>query len=815
VVRLRLSQGFQLRALIDYVSEKTGTAFVFDDEVGDRVLNLRAPDAIPVDSLYDLLGSVLRMQNLAIVEMEAVGWKRIVPATEMAQLTPGVSARDGGGAAEIRTQVFELVHVAPDQVAQMLRPFLTQPGGNAVGLADSRVLVVTDYAHVVDRAAGLIRVLDESSGKTKTEFYVVQEGHPEDLAERVEEVFGGPKEGIALLGDARTRTVVVVGDQAKVQAAITLLEQMDRPDASSFQIYRLVHIDAQRATTLIANALGFPDGAAIGITPDPESNTLIVRGSPKRHQQVAEVIGRVDVPVERVSNPIRFYKLQHADALEVFFSLQALQEVSAVELQLGLGVQPAAFGMATGPLGQPLAGNSYFNPLQPANRSGAYAGGYQAPYPNAYSGGYPGMGTNQGYNPTMTMPPGLAQSRDLNGRPDPNAQRISRIAALGQTQTRAATLPGGARLAVDIGTNSLIIHAPPETQEIYSQLIDSLDVQRPQVMIRATIVAVDTSNNFRLGVEVSAGDRIGGRRNFQFSQFGLSEVDPVSGALAVTPALGFHGVVVDPNVADVVVQALTSDSRSRVLATPKVLVNDNSTGQLESIASIPFNSVNASDTVATTSVGGSQDAGTIITVTPQINEGGYMKLDFGIEFSTFVGQSVTDAGGNVIAPPPRQIDRINSSITIPDGHTVIVGGLSRENEVDSYSGIPGLAKIPILRSLTGLTSHQCTNTTFFLFLTPTVLRDGAVFQQECPPGNCRECPASVYYPDLPPTAPRRPSSPNPMPTYPSGPDTGPFPAPEPGLLPPPAAIRSSLGMSGSAYPAGNAPRTASPPQGRY
>ena len=60
----------------------------------------------------------------------------------------------------------------------------------------------------------------------------------------------------------------------------------------------------------------------------------------------------------------------------------------------------------------------------------------------------------------------------------------------------------------------------------------------------------------------------------------------------------------DPDAINVVMQALAEDGHTKVLASPKILVNDNATGTLASVAEAPFTSVNASDTVATTSFAG-------------------------------------------------------------------------------------------------------------------------------------------------------------------------------------------------------------------
>ncbi len=287
---------------------------------------------------------------------------------------------------------------------------------------------------------------------------------------------------------------------------------------------------------------------------------------------------------------------------------------------------------------------------------------------------------------------------------------------------QVATLPGGARVSADTATNSLIVYAPANVQPLYERLIKSLDQRRPQVMIEADIVAVDTSDGFSLGVEISYGDRQGRKRYFNFTSFGLSEVDPINGALLVNPSLGFNGVVVDPDVADVVVQALSTHTRSRVLASPKILVNDNQTGTLESVASVPFNSINTINTISSESLGGDQQAGTIVTVTPHINEDNHLQLEFEVEFSTFTGQStVTD--NNQVLPPPRQIDRVGSVVTIPDGKTVVVGGLKRINDNNTFTGVPWLEKIPVVRELTSLTTDNQSTTSFFLFIRPRILRD--------------------------------------------------------------------------------------------
>jgi type II secretory pathway component GspD/PulD (secretin) len=121
-------------------------------------------------------------------------------------------------------------------------------------------------------------------------------------------------------------------------------------------------------------------------------------------------------------------------------------------------------------------------------------------------------------------------------------------------------------------------------------------------------------------------------------------------------------------------------------------------------------------------LGGDQQAGTIITVTPHINEDDHLQLEFEVEFSAFVGEGIVSADG-VVLPPRRQIDRVSSVVTIPDGKTVVVGGLKQIGGSSTFSGVPWTEHIPILRELTSLRTEQEATTSFFLFIRPTILRD--------------------------------------------------------------------------------------------
>ena len=508
------------------------------------------------------------------------------------------------------------------------------------------------------------------------------------------------------------------------------------PIDRSVKVHRFDNIRAERVQAILQGMLAGETWARFTITADKDANLLVVRATSDVHDIFDKIIKELDQPTESPSTPLRFYKLQNANALEVFYTLQALQQLSTPQAGFGfgmlgqLGANPYAAGLGGlgAGFGNPALGQFGIAPglgtgvgINPFNAGGLNPamGGRQFGTPGF------GFGTQAGPNrqlETTNLPLGPNTDDDFTSQ-NSSTERVGQLSTAAMSQYSAATgvaaLPGGARVSVDIASNSLIVVAPNEVHRMYEQIIKKLDVRRPQVLVEAHIVAIDTSDRFQLGVEVSGGDRIGDRRLFNFTSFGLSEVDPANGQLTLNPGLGFNGVLVDPDVADVILQALVTHTRAHVLSSPQLLVNDNSTGTLESTASVPFGSVNASNTVSTTSLGGSQDAGTKIKVRPQINEGDHLHLNFEVEFSTFDGESSAD----LTLPPPRQIDRVTSQVTIPNGHTVIVGGLNRSGQSDSFSGVPWLERIPVLRELSSLRGEREDTTSFFLFIRPNVLRD--------------------------------------------------------------------------------------------
>lgn len=279
--------------------------------------------------------------------------------------------------------------------------------------------------------------------------------------------------------------------------------------------------------------------------------------------------------------------------------------------------------------------------------------------------------------------------------------------------------PSGPRVAVDVGSNSLIVVGNPGVQAIYGRLIRQLDVFRPQVMVEITVVVIDTSDSFRLGIDV--GGNFGGNPNtITFSSFGLSDVDPDTGSLTLKPGLGFNGAILSPDIASIVIQALQTDSKARVMSAPRMLVNDNASGTLRNTAQEPFESFNSFETGSSSSTfGGFVDAGTLFEVTPRISNGDHLTVEYKIELSSFGDRSISDL------PPPRNQNTLESTVTLPDGHTVITGGIRTSTESVSRDSVPILGDIPLFGQLFRNDRESSGESTIFIFIRPTILRNSA------------------------------------------------------------------------------------------
>ena len=302
-------------------------------------------------------------------------------------------------------------------------------------------------------------------------------------------------------------------------------------------------------------------------------------------------------------------------------------------------------------------------------------------------------------------------------------------------------------------TNSLVITGQPDMLLSLESVIRQLDVPRAQVHIEAIIVEVFESDGAQLGVQWYS--ETGGFTQFTNGPASISSV--AAGVVSAegeeasqTTITSADGTVTESNnpatdgdytlLAQVlgsvsggmfgimkndwgaIVQAVSSDTNSNLLATPSITTLDNEeayflVGQEVPIITGSTSSSNNSNPFQTVD---RQEVGIKLLVTPQINEGNGVQLTIEQEVS-----SVSGATGVDISINKREI---KTSVMVENGAVVILGGLIDEDVQESVQKVPLLGDIPVIGHLFKSTSNSVRKRNLMVFLRPTIITDANVMK---------------------------------------------------------------------------------------
>ena len=298
-------------------------------------------------------------------------------------------------------------------------------------------------------------------------------------------------------------------------------------------------------------------------------------------------------------------------------------------------------------------------------------------------------------------------------------------------------------------TNALVITAEPDMLRSLETVIRQLDVRRAQVLVEAIIVEVFESDGVSLGVQWYS-------ENGGFTQFNNGPVSISTIAGAAKSAEGVSGnsvTTIDSNGNPVVstnpdtvgdysllaqalgsvngtmfgvmkngwgaiVQAVSNDTNSNLLATPSITTLDNEeayfiVGQEVPIITGSATGTNNSNPFQTVE---RQEVGIKLRVTPQINEGNAVQLIIEQEVSSVSGTTGVDISIN-----KREI---KTTVLADNGSVVVLGGLIDEDVQESVQKVPLLGDIPIIGHLFKSTSTTKRKRNLMVFLRPTIIRDG-------------------------------------------------------------------------------------------
>jgi general secretion pathway protein D len=199
------------------------------------------------------------------------------------------------------------------------------------------------------------------------------------------------------------------------------------------------------------------------------------------------------------------------------------------------------------------------------------------------------------------------------------------------------------------------------------------------------------------------------------------------------PATGFPNTF-DPTVGGgqfvlsganytILLQALQTDNKVKVLATPRVFTSNNQTADIEIVTQVPYISGqligNFTPTVSNTVQ--YLNIGFLLNVTPRITRNGLVTIDVQQEASNLLGFDVLGTGTNAVSAPRVDDRYADTEVTIQDGQTVAIGGLIQDATTLKINKIPVLADIPVIGQFFRSRENIGNRVELMLFLTPHVV----------------------------------------------------------------------------------------------
>ncbi len=509
-------------------------------------------------------------------------------------------------------------------------------------------------------------------------------------------------------------SLVIVDFADNIRRIREVIRRIDA-DTSSTRVVALKNASAKEIATalqgLIGTGTGGGQGGAAAAGPSASvvavegSNAVALRGDPTTVARLAQVAVDLDQKA-RNGTEIRVVFLENADAEQL---LPVLQEL--------VGQTP------TQPVQTALSRSNFGS----SSTNGSSAGQSNFSQPQIPQSG-----------------PASAGGASGSGQP-------------------AITAAGGKTAAVVTrfaGANAIVIAAPAEIQRQLNEVVRQLDTRREQVLVEAIVAEVSDTTARTLGAQFIVGDPSGGAfgaSTFSNSAPNILQIAGAIGAtqlntssttttntdgsttttkntsaaadtlqqsaiasiLAATGGFGGFGGKIGSTFFGAIINAVKSDTQSNLLQVPHLVTLDNQeahslVGQEIPITTGQALSTNFDNAFRTTQ---RQNVGIELTVRPQVNSSGTVKLNLRLEVSSIAGPVSSDNSDLILNK--REVETVR---TVDDGQIAVISGLLDDNERRTIEKIPLLGDLPVLGHLFTSKAKQRSKTNLMIFIRPTILR---------------------------------------------------------------------------------------------
>jgi len=269
----------------------------------------------------------------------------------------------------------------------------------------------------------------------------------------------------------------------------------------------------------------------------------------------------------------------------------------------------------------------------------------------------------------------------------------------------------GIRTIVNSQQELMLVYATPSDFAEMLQVLREIDRPAQQVVIQSIIAEVRLTNRLQYGVEYFL------EINTDLGELALTGAAALAENANPTGSAFFVG-----GDGFAIIQALDRESHARILSQPKLVIRDRDTGSIQVGGEVPVlkaSEAASSDTSGTSNIREEieyRDTGVILTIQAEINESGLVTLK--------IDQEINDALPTDVPNQPEFTTRkIETTVVVPHGMTVLLGGIINEDRRDEENRIPLLGRIPLVGEAFKNSSDTRERSELVLAVTPTIINE--------------------------------------------------------------------------------------------
>jgi len=305
----------------------------------------------------------------------------------------------------------------------------------------------------------------------------------------------------------------------------------------------------------------------------------------------------------------------------------------------------------------------------------------------------------------------------------------------------------------DERTNQVIVQALPERMDKIAELISGLDKKTKAVLIDTKIIKIKLTNALSLGIEweglfkIAVGSGMTYAGSYPFSAVQSTTAAwrsrsqvlsgmggnvgsyPFSGTTSnysastkVTPGERMHiGIINEKRDFDAMIKYLQTLGKTKILSNPTLSVINNQEAKIhvgERRAYVTTTTTTGSTTTTVSEAVTYVDVGIQLSITPLINDDGYVTMKVKPEISSIIGKVISSSNNEI---PIIDTSTAETTVIAKDGSTILIGGLGKEEKIESAEQVPILGKIPLLGFFFKSKTQSAERTELLIMLTPIIL----------------------------------------------------------------------------------------------